>query len=233
MTPREAINPSWTDHLTKEGRIGLGLDLATSEKKTSNPAGLTVLQHLSPRYCARLVISWKTDDPAVTSQIVALVVSDLIASGHPPTKLCVDASNEVFYAKTLKTELSGKVQVELVKGGEKVKYEGQEMDAKSMLGNLYVNHLEDGLITLPGGKWITDDHRLVSKEAGRFMTSLGKNGEHGDLFDGGKLALWALLRKGGDNRGVHAMRVGNAGKKAPKKFFGRLGKSRTQTRLNS
>lgn len=219
MTPREAIPEDWTARLAETGRISLGLDLATTEKKTSNPASLTVMQEHGKRYAARLLISWKTADPDVTTQLVTEIVKDLLAAGNPPVRLVIDASNEEFFAKLLKKTLRGKVQTLLIKGGEKLKHESLEMDSKTLLGNLYANHLDDGLILLPGGKWIADDYRLVNKEAGRFVTALGKSGEHGDNFDSGKLALWGLLGRTGSARGVEAVAVGDYGEEKKKSGF--------------
>ena len=60
---------------------------------------------------------------------------------------------------------------------------------------------------LPSGAWIELDLRLVKREAGRFVTDLGKGGEHGEVFDSGKLAYWGLQSAG---KGTHAtaMQVG-------------------------
>lgn len=216
MTPREAIPQDWTERLSETGRVALGLDLATTEKKTSNPASFTVFQEHGKRFVARLIVSWKTADPDVTTQLVAAVVDDLIAANHPPVRLVIDASNEVFFARLLQKSLRPKVQCLLIKGSEKIKYENEEMDSKTLLGNLFANHIDDGLILLPSGKWIADDYRLVGKEAGRFVTSLGKSGEHGDNFDSGKLALWGLLGRTGSAVGVEGVAVGDYGQKSKK-----------------
>lgn len=237
MTPREAVSQDWANLLTEKGKVTLGLDLATTEKKTSNPSSLTVMQAVNPHYITRLLVTWKTSDPEVTTAILHAVVDDILSKKIQPKRLCIDASSEIFFAKQVQKSLRGKVPCTLVKGGEKIRYQAEEMDSKTLLGNLYVNHLEDGLIMLPGGKFIKDDHRLVSKEKGRFVASLGKNGEHGDTFDSGKLALWGQLRSGsGSAKGVRGVQVGGGSKrKTPfKRYRGQLkSKNNTSYRLTS
>lgn len=213
MTPRAAINPDWRAHLNKVGRVTLGLDLATTEKKTSNPAALSVIQEDGAFYRTRLIASWKTADPEVTTEIVTVVVNDILDAGCVPSLLSIDSSNEEFYAKMLAKSLRGKVRCQLIKGGENLTFEGVTDNAKTMLGNIYVNHIEEGRLLLPSGKWIEKDHRLVSKNGGKFLSALGDSGEHGDTFDAGKLALWGQLRKKtGTAKGVQAAQVGGAGK---------------------
>ncbi len=48
----------------------------------------------------------------------------------------------------------------------------------------------------PNERWIIDDRFLVKRDKGSFAADLGPNGEHGDTFDGGKLAYWPLLAPG-------------------------------------
>lgn len=208
MTPREAIPQAWTDHLT-DAPIGLGLDLATSDKGTSNPSSLAVTQKEGRIYKVRLLISWKTSDPDVTTAIVKLVINDILKANVNIKRLSIDASNEVFFATKLKKDLRGLCQSVLVKGGEKLKHDGLEMDAKTLLGNLYVNALEDGQVELPSGSFIMDDHRLVKSDRGSFQTETGKNGQHGDTFDAVKHSIWGLIRGGGK---VQATAVGPGSK---------------------
>jgi hypothetical protein len=84
-----------------------------------------------------------------------------------------------------------------VKSGQKLKFRGEEMDAKTLLGNIYSAAMEDGFILLPDAEWIAEDHRLVMRESGGFQNLLGKNGRHGDTFDSSKLAYWGQQGGGG------------------------------------
>lgn len=193
----DAIPSSWTSRLTREA-VGLGLDLATTERGTSNPSSLTVGQKHSGRFFARLVLSWKTADPDVTRAVIRLVLDHLAAAQVRPRRLCVDASNERFFATQLRKEFGARLPVELIAGNNKLAHRGFELDAKTLLGNLWSALIEDGLTVLPADDFIAYDYRLVKREAGGFVTETGKNGEHGDCFDSGKLAHWALESGGGN-----------------------------------
>jgi hypothetical protein len=209
MTPRSAIPSSWADRLT-DGPISLGQDLATTERGTSNPSGLAVQQRVGRQVMTRLMVSWKTSDPSVTRQVLAAVLDDIEAKRMKPRRLVVDASNEKFFASDLRKQFGGRVAVELIGGNNKIKFRGEELDAKTLLGNLYVSAIEDGFLLLPGGEWIMLDHRLVKREAGGFQTDTGPNGEHGDTFDAGKLAYYGLQSTSGTVR-AEALQVGSFG----------------------
>lgn len=209
MTPREAIPTSWTDYLTDHS-VGLGLDLATSDKKGSNPSSLSVTQKVGRVYKVRLLVAWKTEDPDVTKAITSLVINDIIHAGKSARRLSIDASNEVFFARELKKLLRSKCAVSLVKSGENIKHDGHELDAKTIIGNIYINALEDGQVELPEGTFIATDHRLVKRDRGSFTTDTGKGGQHGDTFDSTKLSIWSLIKGGGK---VQAQAVDTTGKK--------------------
>jgi hypothetical protein len=195
MTPRQAISKDWTRHLTG-GPLGIGLDLATTANKKSNPSALVVSQQEGNRIIERLVISWKTMDDRVTKAVLRAVCDDIQATKRRPRGIAVDASNEVFLCRQIKREFSAVAPVHLIAGGASVTFKGIEYTFKVLLGNLYAGLYEDGLISHPDCQWIIDDRRLVQREKGTFKTDLGPNGEHGDTFDGGKLAYWTLTRKG-------------------------------------
>lgn len=234
MTPREAIPLSWTDHL-RDGPIGVGNDLGTTTKKTSNPSSITVIQKEGLIYHTRLVVTWKTDDPDVSEAMLQCVLDD-IARANRCRRICLDASNEVFFATRLKKALIRFCPVELVKGGAKIDYKGESMNSKTLLGNIYVNCFEDGIITLPLGDWLKNDHRLVTKDRGSFVTALGRNGEHGDTFDSGKLAVYAI-EKGSGRIQASGAAVGSMGGSKPKRpgIIGPIGQQarRFLNRLNS
>lgn len=195
MTPRQAITSEWTARITL-GPLALGYDVATSEKGTSNPSSVTVMQRDGRLCLTRLIVTWKTREPAVARAVITAVLDDIAAAGHKPRRLCIDASSEKFYAADMRTFLRARLPVELVAGGQKLEFRGESLDAKTLLGNMYSSAIEDGLLLLPAGEWIEFDHRLVKREAGRFVTDLGPGGEHGDTFDSGKLAYWGLHATG-------------------------------------
>ena len=206
MTPRTAINPAWAALLT-DGPLALGYDVATTQRGTSNPSAVTVLQREGRMVFGRLVLSWKTRDPAVARAVLGCVLDDIETAGQKARRLVIDASSEKYYAADVRASLARRCPVELVSGNQKLKFRNEEMDAKSLLGNLYCAALEDGLLLLPAGDWIALDHRLVKREAGRFVTDLGPGGEHGDTFDAAKLAYWGL--QSGGTVAAHAAQVGD------------------------
>jgi hypothetical protein len=192
----DALPPSWTRHL-RGGRISIGFDVGTTTKATSNPSVLALMQEHDRHQHVRLMLSWKSSDDEASRRLVRLAIDQASAAGHRPRRLVIDASNEVYFATGLRRSLAGIVPVHLVKSGQKLKFRGEEMDAKTLLGNLYSAAMEDGFVLLPEATWIADDHRLVMREAGGFQNLLGKNGRHGDTFDACKLAYWGQQGGGG------------------------------------
>lgn len=205
---RDYIPLDWVDHLEKNQPVSVGHDVATSAAGTANPASVTVTQKAGTLFHERLVTSWKTDDPAIATLIVKTILEDIRRAGFVGVKLSIDASNEVYHARNLKRDLAHLAQISLIKGGSNLEYKGEKMDSKTLLGNMYANDYNDGKITTPTGKWIAEDRRLVKKKGGAFYADLGKNGEHGDTFDSGKLAHWGLRNKSSNNSGVRAVAVG-------------------------
>jgi hypothetical protein len=159
----------------------------------------------------RLLVSFKSREPAVARQMISAILEDIEAARTKPRRLVIDASSERYFAADIRTAFAGRVAVELVSGAEKLEFRGERMDAKTLIGNMYVSALEDGYVTLPAGEWIEVDHRLVMREAGGFTTSLGPNGEHGDTFDACKLAYWGLHSSGPVR--AEALQVGGFGQK--------------------
>lgn len=202
MTPRAAISRQWIDRLG-DGPVALGYDIATSDRGTANPSAVTVSQRDSRVTIARLIVSWKTRDPEIAKAVLTCVFDDLEFAGIKPRRLVVDASSEKYYAANVQTQFRRRCPVELIAGNQKLKFRGEELDAKTLLGNMYASALEDALFLLPAGDWIELDQRLVKREAGRFVTDLGPNGEHGDTFDSSKLSYWGL-QSGGSVRAAGA-----------------------------
>lgn len=206
MTPRQAIPPEWADLITDDGPLALGYDVATSNKGKSNPSSITAMQRSGPVAIARLVISWKSAEPEIARQIITALLDDIERVGARARRLNIDASSEKYFAADMRTFLRSRLPVDLIAGNQTLKFRGEEMDAKTLLGNMYCSALEDNLILLPAGSFIELDHRLVKREAGRFVTELGPSGEHGDTFDSGKLAYWGIQNSGTTR--AHAAQVG-------------------------
>jgi len=203
MTARDAIPRGWLDLLTF-GSVGVGMDIATTDGPTSNPASITVTQDEGGTLFERLVLSWKTRDEAVATAMMLTVLMDLASlKGITIKGVSFDASNEVFFVQRLVkvcraalAQVGRSTKFHMVKGGENLTFQGQTLRAKEMLGNLYVNAYADGQLASPEAPFVKEDRRLVQKSKGLFVTLTGKGGKHGDTFDSGKHARWALLSSG-------------------------------------
>lgn len=196
ITPREAIPVTWKDLLLPYGRIGIGLDVATSDGKHSNPSSLTVMQEIRPKvYRQRLKVIFKTRDPDVTRAFIRLVLADIASLGLRAVGGCIDASNEAFFAEQLISEFASQITFVAIKGGANVEFERQTYKSKELLGNLYCNAIEEGRMSIPEvpeSSYVKDDHRLVVRINGGFEAPTGPDGQHADTFDSGKLAQFAL-----------------------------------------
>lgn len=182
------------------GPVGIGVDLATTEKEASNPTSVTVMERSGIEQIAVLTLTWKTSDPALAKERFRRVVTAIREArpGNPPRRMAVDATNERYFATEVQTELSGLVPVELVVGSETVEQPGSEpITKKALLGNQYVAELDDNHLTLAPERYLRDDHRRVRRDRGSFTCEVGPGGEHGDTFDSHKLALHALTSTAG------------------------------------
>lgn len=183
-----------------DGKVGVGWDLATTEKESSNPSALVVVEQKGTDLIARLVLVWKSGDPELMLERVLRVLQAVRsrASGGPVKRVCVDATNERLFATQAKRFLRGEAPVELVVGSEAYERPGmQKMNMKQYLGSLLVGELEDNHLTLPPEAYVKTDLRLVRKVKGSFDAEVSPEGMHGDVFDGLKLAVWALIAKSG------------------------------------
>lgn len=191
ITPRAAIPSNWTRLLTG-GPLGIGADIGTTEKGTSNPSSITVMERARGLYLQRLVLRFKTSNEEIWFAMLQCLFDDLRAAEKKARRLCLDASSEVFFAQRVKRKHIVYCPVDLVKGGETIVRGAEKFSYKVLLGNLYSSTFEDALMAGPDEKWWRDDQRRVHREKGTFVTETGENGEHGDTFDSGKLAYWAL-----------------------------------------
>lgn len=183
------------------GKVGIGVDLATTEKATSNPTSVTVMEDRGVEKIARLTLVWKTADPAVAKdrfkRLVKTINTRMLPDRTRPGRarmMKVDATNERYFATEIQRELRAEVPVDLVIQSETIERPGKDpINRKAFLGAQLVGALDDNQLTLPPERYIKTDFRLVKRDRGTFVAELGPNGEHGDTFDSHKLALDALV----------------------------------------
>lgn len=190
---------AWIIEKLGPGRVGLGWDLATTTKQTSNPSSVAVVEQAGIERIVRAIVNWKTADPDIALDRMTAIVKAvaLRGEGGPARRLCEDATNERYFAKTVKKELSALLQVELVVASETVEAPGAEpMTMKQYLGGLLVGELDDNHVLLPPERYVKEDFRLVKKEKGEFVCEPDAQGRHGDTFDAVKLANYALSGTG-------------------------------------
>lgn len=181
--------------LISGGPISVGIDLASTTKKKSNPTAISVLERIGTEYVVRLAVRFKTE-----AELAIKLVLRQILTAIPSAQLvglAVDASSEKLFARSLRQVFLGICPVLLIGGNDALVYGGEKRQAKSLLGELYVAAICDGIMALPPGIWVLNDHRSVYKEGGSFSAEVDAEGAHADLFDACKLALWAHLRGGG------------------------------------
>ena len=186
-----------------QGPIGIGADPATTEGETSNPFGVAVTQQIAGRYVTKLIISFKSADPKKPKGILRELCTFL-----RPRALAIDATSEVYWASEVREELEGVCDVILVKNSERAEVMGERVLFKTYLGQLLVNAIDEDLVDLPRAQEVKDDFRLVKKMKGGFDNALDSaTGRHGDLFDGTKLSVHALV-EGTEEAKADAVQVG-------------------------
>jgi hypothetical protein len=191
---------SWLAEHLGPGRIGLGWDLATTTKATSNPSAFCVVEESGTDLKLRAVITWKTADPAVAMERAERIIDTVAArkEGGRARRLSIDATNERYFSASARDDLRHKLPVELVIASETLQSPGHDepITYKQHLGGGLVAELEDNHLWLPPERYVRDDWRMVKREKGQFVCEPGPDGKHGDTFDGTKLALHSL-RAGG------------------------------------
>lgn len=180
------------------GRVGVGMDVASTTGETSNPSSVTVMEQQGNERFERLVVLWKEKKGVVARERLRRLF-DVIRNreqGGPAVRFCIDASNERLFAEETSDELRGIVPVQLVIAGESVEplppgYRSA-INYKTFEGDLYATAINDGSVAVPADKYIKEDHRMVIKDGGRYVCVPDADGKHGDTFDSGKHALLAL-----------------------------------------
>lgn len=197
MKVSKCLPAGWASFISPDHpRIGIGLDIGTTSKKKSNPTVLALTQEVGMTYFVRLLVSWKTKDPAIAREIITHIL-DGIPHGLRARRLCIDATSEKYFAVDLRRNFASRIPVDLVVSSESTEYLGEKMIFKQYLGNLLVNTIEDGYLALPKENWIQKDFRSVVRDRGTFEAEVDEDGRHGDCFDAVKLSLHALINPGG------------------------------------
>lgn len=186
----------------RTGTVGIGFDVATTTGELSNPSSVTVTERGGGERFHRLVAVWKERKPQVArerlEQIIRVVRER--SEGGPARRLCIDASNERYFAEETADLLVQKIPVQLIISGNTVEprppgYSERDgnINYKTYLGDIYAASVNDGRIALPPDEYLKSDHRMVMKDAGRYLcVPDSMTGAHGDTFDSGKLAEFAL-----------------------------------------
>lgn len=188
--------------LLKDGLVGIGLDVASTTGETSNPTSITVTEQIGTERFARLVAVFKTKKRAVMSarlEDCVRVVRERPAK-LPARRLCVDASNERLAAEETAEDLRPMVPVELVVNSTSIHPPGylNPVNYKTYLGDIYSTSVNENRYALPSDQYLKIDQRLPMKDQGRYVCHPEPDGKHGDTFDSGKLAEYALIGGGTD-----------------------------------
>ncbi|MCX6997549.1 MAG: hypothetical protein NTV49_10795 [Kiritimatiellaeota bacterium] len=210
MKVSEILPRGWVDLLDAGfPKLGIGFDVATTTKKKSNPSAIALVQQVERMVFARLVVRWKSKDPAIAAALFGAILDGV--AGKFAVRAAIDATSEKFFAVDFRRKFAGRCSVRLVVASEGLEYRGEKMIYKAYTGNLLCNQIEDSLLALPAEAFIRNDFRLVVRDRGTFDAEVDENGGHGDVFDAVKLGLLCLLSKGGP---VQAAAAGNGGYRA-------------------
>ena len=188
--------------LRGRGACGLGYDVATTEKATSNPSSFSFVQRAGNEFIVPAVVIWKTRDPIVAEERVTRL-TELATNQDTDAKarrLCIDATNARLFAATLASHLAPIVPVQLVVGSETVPIRGavQSKNWKTFLGDGLTAALSENRMVVPSARYLWDDWRLVIKSGGLYTATPDAQGRHADTFDSTKLGLWALTGSTGE-----------------------------------
>lgn len=183
-------------HLDPALPTALGFDVATTEGGLSNPSSLTVTQRRGVEMVSPLNLVWKTREPQIARERLSAVIAVCKKAGVSLRRLCIDASNERYFAKDLQNDLAAELPVELVLNGSTVEPMPAGYDSpvnyKTYLGDSYMASINDNRCTLPPESYFKKDHRAVVKDSGTYTCDVDSDGGHGDTFDSGKLSHWGL-----------------------------------------
>lgn len=189
--------------LLTDGAVGIGVDVASTTGDTSNPTSVTITEKKGLLRMQRLVMVWKEKREAVQRERLRLIVMAVRSrqNGGPARRMCIDGSNERLFAEGTQAALRGLIAVQVIVSGATVDplpagYT-ESINYKTYLGDLYAATVNGGTTAMPPDEYIKQDHRLTVKSGGRYECDPQPDGKHGDTFDSGKLAEFALMAGGG------------------------------------
>lgn len=207
-------------HLT-DGMCGIGVDVATTTGDTSNPTSVTIRERKDTWFYDRTVFVWKERNPKVARERLARIISAIKArpKGGPARRMCIDATNDAYWARETAQDLGSLVPIELVDARNKVEPvpPGYERDPnyKTWLGDGYAASVNDNKCVCPPDDYFKEDQRLTVKTGGLYVCEPQADGKHGDTFDSGKLAHYALTSTGGAIQSVAGIRTGGNRTRVP------------------
>lgn len=198
LAAEDDFPPGWTDLIRPGLPTTIGVDPATTEEEKSNPTGLTIAQRDGARVLLPLVMRFKSADDRKQKAIMREAIDGVRARGAILRRVGLDASNERFFAQSVRRDFAGVVPVDLFVAGEIPREQEllptkERQNYKTLQGNLLVNQIDDQMIDMPAARWVKDDFRLVIRNKGGFANRLDAAGNHGDTFDSSKIAVYELI----------------------------------------
>ncbi|MDD5349495.1 MAG: hypothetical protein PHQ12_04715 [Chthoniobacteraceae bacterium] len=182
----------------KDGRVGIGWDVASTTEEKSNPSSVTFTESLGGERFQRLVVVFKLTKEDIARAWVLYLI-DVVRSrprGGPAERLCIDGSNERLFAQGTKDKFAATISTEIILNGSPVDPQPPgylaSINYKTYLGDLYSASVNEGRTALPPDEYIKKDHLLPLKDAGKYSCPVDADGRHGDTFDSGKNAEYAL-----------------------------------------
>lgn len=179
-----------------KGTVGIGIDMATTTNKKSNPTSLSLVKLDGSGFEAPLILWWKTANPHVTTDRVVGLLKTLKGMNVRIEAVGIDATNERYYARLLKEAIGALADVQLFVSSESMDTPEGKISIKSLLGNDLANAIESGRAVMPFNTYVYKDFMRVVKDRGSYDAAVGPNGEHGDTFDSTKIG-YAVLKRGG------------------------------------
>lgn len=185
----------WIGANVTGGRVGIGIDVATTESDVSNPTCIAGTEHTGAEYIQRFSLIWKEKNPQIARDRFRRILETVNARpAGRVNRVCMDASNERYFAEETAAQLQHLAPFELMLNGAAIHPPGyrERTNYKTYLGDLYSAQINDNKYSLAPDSYLRDDHRMVIKTGGGYTCTPGRDGKHGDTFDGGKLAQYAL-----------------------------------------
>ena len=186
----------------RDGAVAIGYDPATTTRQTSNPSGITVTEMSGGSRAQRLVMCWKSSQPAVVIERLRQLCEVIRArEAGSLRRLVIAATSERYFATMLSDALAGTVPVQLLIESETLRPAGYDrpVNYKTFLGDIYAAAVNDNRYDLPPGDYFKRDQRQTLKSGGRYECPVdAATGAHGDTFTSGSLAEYALAHEQAD-----------------------------------